>query len=291
MQTQTFPNGQTLTSSALTKDQIQSIFQQATCLCFGISNKLAFAGILVQGTNTVTLDSVLGVSVGYQITDTAGYGTLGYGVGGGYGSGGNIPANAVVGSILGSVITMVDATTGLPANAIATVNETVYITDPTAGNQVRQVWPVAGAPAWTQSDNVTFVRVVEVDNEYNKVRDNGVTANDSVSALLNIEYTRVWRVFWEIRGPISYDRATLLKTAMQLDFIHDMLSASNLYLMPSVRNPLRLPELVEGKWWDRTDFEMEFYEEVDESIVTPTVASIPIQAINLNGVQTNIVVT
>lgn len=283
MSTQTFPNGQTLESSAINTDTIQALFQQATCLCFGITNKLPFSASLVEGQAEITLDSVIGISVGFNISDAPGFGLIGYGEGG-YGEGGNIPPNTTVKSILGKVVTMSN-------NALATVEETVFVTDPTAGNQVRQAWPVAGAPAWGQNDNVTFVRCTEIDNDYNKVRDEGIEPNDETTATLDIEYTRVWRVFWELRGPTSFDRARLLKTAIQLDFIHDMLAAFNLYLMPNIGNPQRVPELVEGKWWERTDFEMVFYEQVNESTTVSTVASIELEISNKNGVQSDIEVT
>lgn len=259
---QTFPNGQTLISSALSETETTNLFQQATCLCFGITNKVSRTASLELNSNQATFDSVDGVANGYSIT------------------GPNVPVKTTVVDVTGLVVTMSN-------NATATASVDVLITDLTAGFQVRQTWPIAGAPAWGQNDNVTFVTCTEVDNPYNKVRDEGVEANDSVSANKIIEYTRVWRVFWELRGPGAFDRARLLKTAMQLDFIHDMLSAFNLYLMPSVGNPNRVPELVEGKWWERTDFEMEFYEQVNETITVPTVASIEVVVSNSNGVQSD----
>lgn len=285
----TFPNGQTLTSSALSIADINTIMQQITCFIFGIVNMMPVAATLVEGSNQVTVDSVQSISNGFQVTDAPGYGLSLYGIGG-YGEGGNIPANAIVKSILGNVLTLVDATTGEPANALASIEETIFITDPTAGTQVRQSWPNAGAPAYKQSDNVSFIRCIEVDDWYNKVSDYGLTPNDDVSVELNIEKTRVWRVFWELRGPTSYSRGSLLKTAMQLELIHDSLAPFSLYLVPSINNPQRMPELFEGNWWERSDIYMHFNEQVNDSIVIPTVASIPIQVSTENGVQLNLVV-
>jgi hypothetical protein len=151
------------------------------------------------------------------------------------------------------------------------------ITDPQQkGRLVRQDWPTGGAPSYGITDNVSFVGCTEVDDWYNKITDEGLSQNDNLSATVTREYTRVWRVFWELRGPTSYDRGRLLKTAMQLDFIHDMLAPSNLYLVPNVGNPQRAPEHFEGRWWERTDLAMHFNEQVNETITTPTVASIEI---------------
>jgi hypothetical protein len=282
----TFPNGQTLTSSALSQTDINTIMQQITCFIFGIVNMKPFSATLTNGSNQITVDSVQGISVGFLITDTPGYGLDLYGLLG-YGTGGSIPAGAKVGSILGNVISMVDAKCE-PLNALASIVETIFITDPTAGTQVRQSWPSNGAPGYSQNDNISFIRCIEVDDWYNKVPDYGVTANDDVSAILNIEKTRVWRVFWELRGPTAYERATLLKTAMQLELIGDTLSPFNLYLVPSIGNPQRLPELFESKWWERSDISMHFNEQVNDEIVTPTVVNIPVVVSNLNGVQLNL---
>lgn len=276
----TFPNAQTLTSSALSQTDINTIMQQITCFIFGIVNMMPVSATLVMGSNQITVDSVQGISVGFQITDLPGYGLGPYGLLG-YGTGGNIPPGTTVKSILGNVITMSE-------NALASITETIFITDPTAGTQVRQSWPSNGAPGYGQNDNVSFIRCIEIDDWYNKVPEYGVTANDDVSAMLNIEKTRVWRAFWELRGPTSYERATLLKTAMQLQLIGDSLSPFNLYLVPSIGNPQRMPELYEGKWWERSDISMHFNEQVNDAIVTPTVASIPVVVSNLNGVQLNL---
>ncbi len=94
----TFPNGQTLTSSALSQTDINTIMQQTTCFIFGIVNMMPVSATLVMGSNQITVDSVQGISVGFQITDLSGYGLGLYGLLG-YGTGGNIPAGTTVKSI------------------------------------------------------------------------------------------------------------------------------------------------------------------------------------------------
>lgn len=267
--TQTFPNGQTLNSSALTDDEITSIMQQATCSCFGLSNNLTFSCNLVQNQNTVVLQGIDGIEIGYLVTDATNL----------------LPAKTTVTAIANNVVTLSNAPTASLANT------TIFVSNPIAGRLVRKAWPSDGAPAWKQGDDVAFVRCTEIDDWYNKVRDQGAEPNDAVSGLLVTEYTRVWRVFWEVRGPNSYTRASLLKSAMQLDFIHDSLAASNLYLRPDVSNPTRAPELEDGRWWNRTDLEMVFYEQVNESIVTSTVASIEVKVYNDAGLQLDLEVT
>lgn len=276
---QTFPDGKTLTSSALTSDQFTSLLQQATCFCFGLMNAQPYSVTLDSTSNQVVVTDLTGINVYFKVADSPGFGLSLYGAGG-YGAGGSIPPK--------TTITGIDqATNTLTLSAKPTVSgsTTIFITNPLAGRLVRQEWPSVGAPGWDKSDDIAFLRAEEVDDWYNKVRDESTDPNDSASAVLNSEYTRVWRVTWNLYGPNAYSRATLIKSALQLDFIHDSLQASNVYLRPDISNPRRFREEFEGQWWERTDLEIYFYEQVNESIVIPTVASVEVQVSNENGLQ------
>jgi hypothetical protein len=282
--TQQFPNGQVLTSSELDIQQITDIFQQATCSCFGLSNNLPFSTTLTEESNEIVLEDLTGVAVGNLVSDTPGFGVVLYGSGG-YGDGGNIPANTVIVSIDQSTNTLT-----LSNKATASGATTVFVSDLKCGRLVRQSWPTNGMPAFGQQDNVSFVRCVEIDDWYNKVRDQSTDPieDDDENATITQEYTRVWEVFWELRGPTSAQRAALLKSAMQLDFIRDSLAAFNLYLMPAIAAPVRAPELDDAGWWERVDLRMTFYEQVNEVTTMPTVTSVEIQVWNDQGLQIDI---
>lgn len=268
--TQTFPNGQVLTSSALTDTQMTDLIQHVTCLCLGLSNQLPFDVSLVNGTTNVTVEDANGLSVGYVVTDIP---PSYIGAGGGV-----IPDGTTIIAIAGEVITLSAAPT-------ETIDTTIYISNPASGRQVRQAWPTNGAPAWQKGDNVVFVRATEEDDWYNKVPDYAAVPNNDVSATLLKEYSRVWRVFFECRGPSSYTSATILKSALTLDYIHDTLAPFNVYIRPDIGNPQRAPELEDAQWWNRSDLEVVFYEQVNESIVLPTVASIELIGYTKDGQQ------
>lgn len=282
---QTFPNGRVLTTTALTPNEMQALFQQITCYIFGITNKLPFIVSLVEGSNQVTFPNVTGIAVGYKVSDVPGiaFGAGNYG-NGGYGSSGNIPPNTTITGIISNVVTMSHA-------ALADSTQYIFVSDPVAGTTVRQAWPTQGAPAYGQTDDVSFVSCTEVDDWYNKVADETTSQNTDGSTSILKEYTRVWRIHWELRGPGSYDRGRLLKTTMQFDFIRDMVAPFDLYLVPNVGNPVRAPEHFEGKWWERSDLNMHFNEQVNESIVTPTVTSIEVIVETAKGVVLDIEVT
>lgn len=282
---QTFPDGKVLTSSALSVDDMNSLMQQVICFCFGITNNKPVNGIVILGNNVVAVDDLNGVAVGYKVKDVAsGFGIGQFGLSG-YGGPSVIPD--------GTTITAIDQnakTITLSKVPTGNANEVLFITDPLAGSLVRQSWPTSGAPAYGINDNITFVRCTEVSNSYDRVKDEGYDVNDAVSGLLEIEYTRVWNVFCELRGPTAYQRGTILKSAMQLEFILALLAQANVYVVPDIAPPIRLPELFESKWWERADINIDFNEQVNESIVIPTVASVEVSVSNSNGVELDFVV-
>ncbi len=265
-----FYNGQTLTSSALPIQVMNEAMQSIIAISLGILAGYKIPATLVQGSNEATVASTTGLAAGFVIQDTTG----------------NIPSGTTILGISGpTIIVMSNLATG-------SGQETVIISDFIRLNtMVRNSWQTQGAPAWGIADDIVSFQCTEEDNDYNKVRDALNVLNDGVSLIRQFEYTRVWRVALVVRGPNSLDNVRLIKSAIQLDFIHDILALLNLYLMPNLPNGIRVPELKDNQWWERVDIAFTFYEQVNESIVIPSVASVEISTSDKNGVQSDIVVT
>src|SRR5271170_454586 len=72
-------------------------------------------------------------------------------------------------------------------------------------------WQQQGQPAHEITEDVVYVRAIEVDDPYNRERYlyyNGAEdaqGNDDNNQVTN--YTRVWDVMWEVWGPNSFDNA------------------------------------------------------------------------------------
>lgn len=287
---QTFPNGQELVSSALSADDFTGLMQQATCYAFGLMNGQPYSVVLDATSNVVQVDDISGIAVYMKVSSNPAFGLSlfgtqfgygNYGVGG-YGTGivDAIPSKTIVTAIDESASTIT-----LSNKPTASGPATIFITNPLAGRLVRQEWPSKGQPGWDKTDDVAFLRAVETDDWYNKVRDQGAEALDGTSGQLVTEYTRVWRVSWNLYGPNAYQRATLLKSALLLDFIHDKLQPFNVFIVPNISNPRRFRENTDGQWWERADIDIDFYEQVNESIVTPTVASVEVQVLDDDGIK------
>lgn len=165
-------------------------------------------------------------------------------------------------------------------------------TNANAPSLVRIDWPVPGQPGFIIGDDVAFIRATEAPEPYNaahEVQPAGVAVDDDYSE--NTVYTRGWDINAIFYGPNSFDHARQLKSAIQQDFAHDMLAASNLYTFTVTGTPNRNPELFENQWWPRTDFGFKMYEQVTDSLTKPAVDSVELIIRDADGNGSDTVVT
>jgi len=140
-------------------------------------------------------------------------------------------------------------------------------------DQVRLEWQTESQPEAPLSKTVTYLRCVEEDDQYNRVRDSLTGAASQGNAPQVNTYIRVWRVYWCFYGPGSFDNARKMRSALLMDQgTHDALMTANLALVTDMRAPLRVPERWSGgQWRERVDFEAAFNELVTEVPIVPVV--------------------
>lgn len=152
------------------------------------------------------------------------------------------------------------------ANTILTLAEienlfqslTSTILNTTDQGAVRIGWPQDGAPAWPISYDVVFLLINYTDSEIAKQFERSYSALDTTSVIENISSTVPLRVGWTLYGPNSFDHASLIRSSLFLASSSDTLAASNVALVTAVAMPVRVPELFNGQWWERTTFYAEF---------------------------------
>jgi hypothetical protein len=138
---------------------------------------------------------------------------------------------------------------------------------------VRVGWQTLGQPFQTVNNDICYLSAVEVDDNYNRIRDQKDVPNNIQSVTTIITYTRVWEINWCLYGPNSFDRARQIRDSLFLDWTHDALVPSDLYLVSSVERPLRAPEYFQAQWWERVDLKARFNEGVTDTITYQTVIS------------------
>lgn len=138
-----------------------------------------------------------------------------------------------------------------------------------AADMVRLSWPTGGAPAWGITDNICFLKVMEIDNPYNRQRDVSFSEIDPNNANQAMSYTRVIAVNLIFYGPNSFDNAQAVRDQIFYPANHDTLALNNIYLVPDVESPRYAPELFAGQWWERTDMTLYFNEQVTRNTTVP----------------------
>ncbi len=153
---------------------------------------------------------------------------------------------------------------------------------------VRIGWQQQGQPSQNIEENVVYVRAVEDDDEYNRQRDVEYLPDPAAVAgetvLQDTTYVRVWKVFWCVYGPNSFDNARKLRSGLFLQDFHDLFAGTNLYLVTDPSAPRRVPEEFQGQWWERVDFEARFNEGVTEEVQLGTVETSEIIVETENGI-------
>jgi hypothetical protein len=104
-------------------------------------------------------------------------------------------------------------------------------------------------------------------------------------------YTRSWDIHWTLYGPNSTDNARAIKSALFMDYFTDALAGSQLFPVPDFPEPMRVPELIDAQWFDRSDFSIIAYEFVIETIIDQTVASVEVILNTEEGVAADFTVT
>ena len=158
------------------------------------------------------------------------------------------------------------------------------VADPkTAFYKVRVGWQQEGQPAWKISEDVCILRAVLENADFARVRDELFWENtDSppgTDLTKQMGFTQVWNLHLTFYGPNCEDHARLVLSAMTLDWVHDILAASDIYRIPATARPTYLPENFQGQWWPRADVEIQFNEEVTETITAHSAASVDVTVV------------
>lgn len=128
-------------------------------------------------------------------------------------------------------------------------------------SKVRATWPTSGSPDWNINEDVCFVRVTPVDSEYARQIDVLYTdTNEEKMLKQEMAYTRVHNVNFAFYGPNSYNNADKIRNSLMRNDIIRKLNKINLHSITNIPMPVRVPELFNGRWWDRTDFNATYNE-------------------------------
>src|SRR5580700_9115845 len=136
---------------------------------------------------------------------------------------------------------------------------------------VRLGWAIEGQPFVDfASTDVCFLTATLKDDPYDKIRDRTYAANTDPNVTETWNYTRVWEIKWCFYGPNAVDNTRLIRSGLFQDYFTDQLALMQLFPMSEFPESVRVPEQLNGQWFDRSDLKCEMYEFVTESIQRQT---------------------
>lgn len=141
--------------------------------------------------------------------------------------------------------------------------------------RVRVSWQEEGQPFENAKQDVCYLACVPEDVGYSRVRDREYSGAGPVTETWT--YTKGWRITWNAYGPTSEDNMRVIRSCMFLDYWNDQLNLGNLYPVNDPPEVVRLPELINGQWFERADFHIDMYEKVTETIQDTIVTSVEIK--------------
>jgi hypothetical protein len=156
---------------------------------------------------------------------------------------------------------------------------------------IRIGWQDEGQPGPTFGNDYCALTATDANVPYSQVRDGNLcsTVNAAGSLDQNMTYVAEWRARFSFWGPNSYANASLLISAMSLDWVLDYLenspqSPSRLYPLPHNDRPVYAPENYQRRWWKRADLVIRFYELVFETTTLPAADSVGITLTTDTGI-------
>jgi hypothetical protein len=273
MSTTTFPDGSQMVSTAIDIPTIETNFQYIAAQMLGyFTDPRTYMVTQQTGQTTIPIDSTVGLYPGLLI--------------------------AGVGIPVGTLVVSFDSTAGTvtlsnACTATAAGPSPATLTDPEVWLKARIGWQIQGQPGpRLDIDNVT-VKCVPEDTEYSRMHDVFYsTSEDGNYDIQTDVYTRAWRVHFVFYGPNALDHARAIRSYfVTVQPFYDFFAKLNLYINPDIKVPSRGPEVFQGQWWDRVDFDLELNEQVTETYTIGIVKSVEVEIFTKDGQVADFTVT
>lgn len=120
-------------------------------------------------------------------------------------------------------------------------------------------YQATGAPGWKHEQDRLFIRLSELDDEYAKFRDSLYHPNEK-TVIKTTSRTRVWEVYLIAYGPHAHEWLNLIKDGVFLQKARRFYFKHDIALITDYPQMLRVPELYNGRWWERWDMRLKFNE-------------------------------
>lgn len=145
-------------------------------------------------------------------------------------------------------------------------------------------------PIWKRNEDVCMIYALPQDGSYNRQRDiSYIPSNEDGFVIRVDEHTDIHYVVFSNYGNNAYECARAIRDGFYKEEIKEYLQLNNIYLVPDVPAIKRVPELINGQWWNRADFSAVFneYVRLEEKMKTIEHTNVTSIAVTGNGRITN----
>jgi len=153
-----------------------------------------------------------------------------------------------------------------------------------AATAVRIAYQTTGQPSWEVSQNVVLINIQQVNNSYDKQLDYKYV-NGSTNSSESVFYHRVMAVDWNCYGPNSFQLADALRIGILSDSVRNNLYLNEVFPIPRIDSPIRVPYLFNGQWYERQDLRVLFNVGTTRTGTVPLLTAANIQVKTRNETQ------
>lgn len=121
-----------------------------------------------------------------------------------------------------------------------------------------------GQPSFDIEQDICFVKVAQEIDERDIYKTRKMVYNKNNDNFDYKQYSqRTLNAHFIFYGPNCYELCKLLNESFYFPNFEYIINNNNLYLVPDrTVGPNRVPELYNGRWWQRSDLELRFYNSV-----------------------------
>lgn len=141
-------------------------------------------------------------------------------------------------------------------------------------------------PTWKREEDVCFIYELPQDGSYNGLSDITYELDESKRDFIEVdEHTDIHTVLFANYGPNAYECARDIRDGFKRERIREYLKKHHFFVVPPITAIRRVPELINGQWWNRVDVTVVFNEYVrrEEPIQSIESVTVTAMAVTNNG--------
>jgi hypothetical protein len=157
-------------------------------------------------------------------------------------------------------------------------------------DNIRLAYQGDSAPFVAMGEDVALLYITALDNAYDKQRELSYSKPIGGGTQLNeaASYTRVIECLWMVHGPNSFDNADAIRSGILSEAVREPLAALQIYPVPSIPPAVRVPEIHENQWLDRSDLRVRFYVATTRESTVNELSGVEILLYDEKGLQADI---